>query len=63
MTTLRALVRGDSGDVDRERVEAERLDEVLGVWVDFERVLGGVESRDVWNVLVLTLTFFLLELE
>jgi hypothetical protein len=46
---------------------AEGLEEVLGLLVDIELsalgVLGEVESRDLWNVLILALTLLLLKLE
>lgn len=44
-------------------VESELLEEILGVWVDLERVGRDVESGDLWDVLVLSLTLLLLKLE
>ena len=46
---------------------AEGLEEVLGLLVNVEltalAVLGEVESGDLWDVLILTLTLLLLKLE
>ena len=49
------LERGDRlADRDRERVEANRLEHLLGVGVDLKTALGlGVERRDFRNVLIL----------
>jgi hypothetical protein len=60
------LLLGDSDNVDLEAVEAEALEEILGVVVDVELAglgLGDVESGDLGNVLILALTLLLLELE
>lgn len=48
--------------LSKETVEVEGLEELLGVLVKFLRLLG-FEGRDLGNVLVLTLTLLLLELE
>lgn len=45
---------------------AQVLEQVLGVGIDIEStrvVLGEVESRDLWDVLILALTLLLLKLE
>lgn len=54
---------GNGSDVDWDRVEAETAEHLLGVDVDVKRRDRRVESRDLWNVLVLALTLLLLELE
>lgn len=64
--TVGLLLLGDSDDVDLEVVEAEGLEEVLGVGVDIELAglgLGDIQSGDLRDVLVLALTLLLLELE
>lgn len=64
--TLGLLLLADLDDVDLEVVEAEGLEEVLGVGVDIELAglgLGDIESGDLGDVLVLALTLLLLELE
>jgi hypothetical protein len=45
---------------------AERLEEILGLGVNLKLTglaLGEVESRDFWDVLILSLTLLFLELE
>lgn len=64
--TVGLLLLGDSDDVDLEVVEAEGLEEILGVGVDIELAglgLGDIQSGDLRDVLVLALTLLLLELE
>jgi len=64
---LDGLLLGDGDDVGGDGVEAEGLEEVLGLLVDIEStrlgVLGEVESGDLGDVLVLALTLLFLELE
>lgn len=52
-------------NLDRERGEAESLEEVGGVVVNLELVVGvrEVKGRDLGDVLVLSLSLVLLELE
>merc|ERR1711939_870049 len=56
----------DGDDVDWDAVEAHALQQVLGLLVHIEHaalgVLGEVESRHLWDVLVLPLTLLLLQL-
>lgn len=57
---------GDGDDVGGDGLEAEVLEQVLGLLVDVELAglgLGKVERRDLGHVLVLALTLLLLELE
>lgn len=65
--TFLLLLLGDRDNVDRDRIEAHALQEVLGVRVDVQLaalgVLGEVQSRDFGDVLILALTLFFLELE
>merc|ERR1712225_197687 len=64
VATVRAVLVGRRGhDVDGEGVEAERLEEVLGVGVGVDGDALGVESRDLGDVVVLALALLLLELE
>jgi len=56
----------DGDEVGWDILEAEMLEQVLGVLVDIQLsalALGEVESGDLWNVLILTLTLLLLKLE
>jgi hypothetical protein len=57
----------NSDNVNWDGVEAKGLEEVLGLGVDLELsslgILGEVESRDLWDVLILALTLLLLKLE
>jgi hypothetical protein len=66
-TTLGELLLGNGDDVDGDRLEAKVLEEVLGLAIDVELaalgVLGEVQSGDLRNVLILTLTLLLLKLE
>ena len=65
-TALRLLSLGDVDDVDLEVVEAQALEQVLGVGVDVELAglgLGNIQSGDLRDILVLALTLLLLELE
>lgn len=66
VTTLGSLVLGDGDDGDGDGVEAEVLEQVLGLVVDLNLargVVAGVKSRDLRNVLILALTLLLLKLE
>merc|ERR1711939_255253 len=57
----------DGDDVDWDAVEAHALQQALGLLAHIEHaalgVLGEVESRHLWDVLVLPLTLLLLQLE
>jgi hypothetical protein len=51
---------------DGDKTYAKVLEEILGLGVDLEQTalgLGVVESRDLGNVLILSLTLLFLELE
>jgi len=66
-TALDDLLLGDGNDVGGDAVETHALEQVLGLLVDVERarlaVLGEVESGDLGDVLVLSLTLLFLKLE
>lgn len=57
-------MRRNSNDRDWQ-VETQRLNQVSGLLVNLQLVLGvrQVQSRNFWNVLVLSLTLLLLQLE
>lgn len=59
------LMVSDVDNRNRELVESKRSNEVLSVSINFKAVLVGrnVQSRDVRNVLVSSLSLFFLELE
>lgn len=61
------LLLRDSDDVGGDAVETHALEQVLGLLVDVERarlaVLSEVESGDLGDVLILSLTLLFLELE
>ena len=47
------VVGGDGNDVDRNRVESESSEHLLGLNIDVQASSRGVESRDFGDVLVL----------
>lgn len=66
-TPLSSNVLANSDNIDRDRVEAQALEQVLCLLVDVElaalAVLGKVEGGHFGHVLILAFTLFFLQLE
>jgi len=64
--SLDGLLLGNSNDIDGDRIETKALEEILCLAVDLELsglALAEVESRNLGDVLILSLTLLFLELE